>query len=439
MRLSKWQTAIITLLNVIIATLVIVIAVTGRGTANGGADGTPSVPDAPTVTDPEHVKLRDAAAGLVPEIERETRLMGSGDETAVNVFFRGGVTYIFGNATVADYDFDSYGGFLCVVNGAGTILSFTYYDGRIYGVCDYGAGYVVAAGRKLYRTEYTGEKHECAAFDGDALDVFCADGGDLSAKNGKIALVTQPTPNSLKLTEYSFTGDKLNSGRSTSIYSGYTVKYFDCYDFGGSYVISARVYSLPRYDSLAFYSFAAGGDATVHYFGGDVSLSTPYAVMPFSAGYFAVASINGVAAILSVDYSFTSFHSVTLGFTCTAARLLYADNKYYACHERGDGAVCYTVEPDLKREQLDLGGMSVGFATKLGVTALAGKSNDGATIRYGSDVLELGIKDPVFYGMTVYEGNVIAVLSAIGGDALSAPSGNRDVYVVTIKGGAIGL
>ena len=117
MRLNKWQTVIITLLNVVIATLIVVIMLTGAGkgvpdgdNAGAGDVGTEQPPSDQTggeVDPPEHIKLREASAGKAEGIVRETRLMGSGDETAVKVYFRSGVTYLFGNSTVADLDFES--------------------------------------------------------------------------------------------------------------------------------------------------------------------------------------------------------------------------------------------------------------------------------------------------------------------------------------------
>ena len=144
MRLNKAQTTVIVLLNLLIAALVAYIFLSPYFVkAGGGQGGTPPDDDPPNQganTDPvpPHNKLRDAIAGKTPEILRETRLMGTGDERVVSVFFKDGVTYVFGNAGVGDLDFDSYGGFLCTVNGAGTILGFTYFAGAITAASEIG-------------------------------------------------------------------------------------------------------------------------------------------------------------------------------------------------------------------------------------------------------------------------------------------------------------
>lgn len=450
MRITKAQAIAITVLNIIIAALLVVIFAlpklrAGNADSGGPSDVVVTPPDDPTndpEKPPEHVKLRAASSGVVPEIDRETRLMGNGDESVVAVYFRSGTAYIFGNATVAGLDFDSYGGFLCTVNGAGTILSFDYFDGNISAVCDTGAGYAVCAAEKLYFVDYacavTGETE----LDGAALDVF-------AVGNDKLAVVTQPAPTALKFSEYTFVGGTANvaAAYSTRIDSGYTLKYFDCYDFGESFVISARAYSLPRYDSAVFFKFVPGGDAAAHYYGGSGdSLTRPYCSMPCSAGYFALASKNGVATVISVDYSFMNYHSYSLGFTFTDARLLYANGKYYACFDRTDGAVTYELESDLSRRKLSvLDGIFIDCAIKTDRVLITGavpeigaageKNYTSAQITspYSDYILSLDVIDPIFYGGFDNDGKLTLVMSAKGGAALSAPTAGRDVYVVTIK------
>ena len=446
MRLNKWQTVIITLLNVVIATLIVVIMLTGAGkgvpdgdNAGAGDVGTEQPPSDQTggeVDPPEHIKLREASAGKAEGIVRETRLMGSGDETAVKVYFRSGVTYLFGNSTVADLDFDSYGGFLCIVNGAGTILSFTYFDGRITATCDLGDGYAVAAGGKLYGVDYAGNAAVKAQVSDKVLDVFAVD-------SGKLAAVTQPTRSSLRYTEYATAGDKWQQGHVTRIDGGYTLEYFDCYDFGGSRVISARAHSLPAYDAAAFFSFMPGGDAAAHYYGGgNANVSTPYAVMPFSAGYFAAVSKNGIATLLSVDYEFLIYHETTLGFTFSDASICYAGGKYYACFIRTDGAVTYEIQPDLAKSTLSaLDGISLDTVAVSGAQRIAAgsvgrrdKSQSFALIDTASGRKKtFSAVNAAVYAVNSYDGKLTVVLSAVGGDALSAPSGNRDLYVLSVE------
>lgn len=436
MRLSKAQTLVITLLNVAIVVLVAVIFfVPLPWSTDAGGDGTG---DDPTGTKPnppqEHVKLREASAGRVKEIARETRLMGVGDETIVEAYEREGVLYAFGNATVKGLDFDDYGGFLCVINAAGTILSFTYFDGKIGAVGKTAQGYAVGAGESLYFVDYTGEAVKKSELRGEALFVG-------SVTTDKIAVVTQPTPTSLYLTEYGVTADGgVSVGNGTRIDNGFTLKFFDCYYFGDSYVIAARAHNSPRYDAAVFFTFAAGGDATAHYYGGTGdNLTRPYAVMPCDAGYFALASVNGLATVITVDYKFVSYHSINLGFTFTDASLFFARGKYYACFKRTDGAVTYELEGNLSRRTLtELDGLFLSAVSVAGEIVVAmGKavsSNDGLVAivePYTGERLTLGMDDAAFYFGYVNGGKLTAVLSACGGDALSSTSGGRDVYVIT--------
>lgn len=439
MRLSKAQTVVITLLNVVIVVLVALIffvPTLGAATADaGGNDDPPAVkPDPPT----EHVKLRDASDGKVSEIARETRLMGAGDETVVEIYERDGVVYIFGNATVKGLDFDSYGGFLCVVNAAGTILSFTYFDGKIGAVGKLASGYAVGAGEALYFVDYTGEAVKKAELRGEAL--FAA-----AVASDRIAVVTQPAPTSLYLTEYAVTANgEVSVGHGTRIDNGFTLKFFDCYYFGESYVIAARAHNSPRYDAVVFFTFTAGGDAASHYYGGSGdNITRPYAVMPCDAGYFALCSVNGLATVITVDYKFVSYHSINLGFTFTDASLFFARGRYYASFKRTDGAVTYELGGDLSRRTLgSLDGLFLSniSATDDGVIAMGTvTSANGDTAAeivsvYADGKVALDIADAVFYGGYENGGKLTVVLSATGGAALSETSGGRDVYVITVSG-----
>lgn len=451
MRLSKGQATVIVLLNIIIAALVAIVLFVpqiapgisfGQPDGSGGGDKNTGGEN-PPVEQP-HNKYRTATQGKTDKILRETGLMGSGDETVSAVYERGGMSYIFGNATVADLDFDSYGGFICLVNAAGAIIKYEYFDGNITAVGVVGSGYAAAVydrttgNGKLYFVDYSGDIEEVAQPVGEPIDVFSVD-------NNKIAVVTQPLTTSFKLTEYSVVrGGQWTAGRSTRIDSGYTLKYFDCYDFGGTYVIAARAHSLPRYDSAVFYSFTIGGDASAYYYGGaNENITRPYAVMPYPSGYFALASKNGVATIITVDYAFTSYRSVSLGFVAVDARLFFCGGKYYASFDRADGAVTYRIDDDMSRTSLPaLDGIFIDTVTDCGdifmtgVTAtLSGskrefKSASFVVLDRGTTV-DLSMENCVFYGAFKNTDGYTCVISATGGDALSTPSGGRDIYVVT--------
>lgn len=457
MRLSKGQATVIVLLNIIIAALVAIVLFVpeiapgisfGQPDSSGGGDKNTGGEN-PPVEQP-HNKYRNASQGKTDKILRETRLMGSGDETVSAVYERGGVSYIFGNATVADLDFDSYGGFLCIVNAAGAIIRYEYFDGNITAVGVTGSGYAAAAfdntsgTAKLYHVDYTGDVAEVAQPDGEIVDVFSVD-------SNKVAIVTMPLSTSLKLTEYSVVkGGRWTAGRSTRIDSGYTLKYFDCYDFGGSYVIAARAHSLPRYDSAVFYSFTAGGDASAYYYGGaNENITRPYAVMPYPSGYFALAAKNGVATIITVDYAFTSYRSVSLGFVASDARLFFCDGKYYASFDRADGAITYRIDDDMSRTLLPaLDGIFLDTVTDCGdifmtgVTAtLSGSKREFKSASFivldTGRAVDLSIENCVFYGAFKNGENYTCILSATGGDALSTPTGGRDIYVVSVASDAV--
>ncbi len=450
MKLSKAQATVIALLNILIVALLAIIFlvpvirdnVVAGGNNGGGNSGSTDAPPIDTGDDPppSHNKLRPPSAGATDEIARETRLMGNGDETVVATFFSDDVIYIFGNATVSGLDFDSYGGFLCRMSDGGTILSYTYFDGTMTAACTLGTTYVVAAGNVVYGVD--GEGNAVARLDAEnVVDLFGKDGN-------KIAVVTQPSQTSLKYTEYSMGSEQWTSGFVTRIDCGYTLKYFDCYDFGGAAVIAARAHSLPMYDSLVFYKFMPGGDASAMYYGGSgENKLRPYAVMPSSFGYFALtASSGGIATIISVDYGFTSYHSFSLGFTFDDARAMFVGGKYYASFDRSDGAVTYEIEGDLSRRRLNVAdgvfvdcalggsGASVLVGTAPERMSTGDKTSTTAYIVsvYAQKILPLDMTAARFCGAHYYGGEITLVLSATGGTALSAPTAGRDIYVVTI-------
>lgn len=437
MRLSKTQAIVITFLNILIVALVVTIfLVPTIGKAAEGEQYEPTVEPLP-----EHVLLRESSAGKVSEVLWETRLMGSGDETVVDVFFHGGVTYVFGNATVADLDFSSYGGFLCRVDESGKMLSYTYFDGNIGAVGIAGDGYAVGAGGHLYFVDRDGKAEIKAETDGAAVDIMSVD------EEKKLAVVTQPDAATLRLTEYSLVGD-FAKGRSTRIDSGFTLKFFDCFAFEGRYCIAARAYALPRYDACVFFTFEPGGDATPRYYGGSgENLTRPYAVMPCDAGYFVIAAVNGLATVLTMNYAFTDSHTINLGFAFSDAKLCYNDEKYYAGFAKTDGTVTYEFRGDLSRRKLsaldglfvdcviDAADGPVAFGTVRNLAASLAGGDAGECVEINSvkneQAIDLDIK-----GVTVKkarlcaDGNAVLVLSAKGGDALSAPSGGTDVYII---------
>ncbi len=431
-------------MNILIVALVAVILFVPNGINKGASEPTggevvtPPPGGEPAPETPTHNKFRDASDGRVDGIVRETRLMGSGDETAVKVFFRGDVSYIFGNATVKGLDFDEYGGFLCVVNGAGTILSYTYFGGNITAACIMPDGYAVAAGDGLYTVDYAGKKNKVATLDGSAVW--------LSPENFGIAAVTQPAATSLKYTEFAKNGDEYAQAHSTRIDSGFALDFFDCYDFGATKTIAARTYRLPMYDSIGFFTFEPGGSADAYYYGDSAELSIrPYAVMPYASGYFSIVSRNGVAAILSIDYRFTSFKVSSLGFSFTGASLAFIGGKYYASFNRSDGAVTYVLDDNLSRARVSaLDGIMPQTAVKTQseqalfggqVFELAGGGKTGIALSFASTsggAVSFDVLGGTVHAMTYTERGTIAVISAGGGAALSAPTSGKDVYVLLL-------
>ncbi len=440
MRLTKSQGIVITLLNIVIVALVAVILFVPNFSQGESADSdVPAATDPVKPTEPEepvHNKFRAPSEGKADGVVSETRLMGLGDESACNVFFLGGAIFVFGNASVKGLDFDVYGGFVCKLSESGTILAYSYFDGKITAACMYGDGFIAAAGGKLYSVD-----GECDLTvrvdetDGDAVDVFAVD-------NKRVALVSQPSSTSLKLTEYTVTDGKFGTGHSTRIDSGYTLKYFDCFMFSDTYVMAVRAHSLPRYDSLVMYSFTAGGDAKDNNYGGTgENLTRPYGVMPCADGYIAVAAKNGIATLINIDYAFTVYRAQSLGFTVSDARLLFSGGSYYACFTRTDGAVTYKIDGVAERESISafdgitLTAASDGyFMGSVGGLDSTGEKYVAVNLVNGDKtVRSLAVSGGEVYALKRSGDCIIAVLSASGGDELSTPSGGRDIYVLVLK------
>lgn len=432
MRVNKKQIAVVTVLNIVIVFLVAAVFFIPRTEPTAAGDDT-GVTGPPTV----HEKLRDAEKGKVAGIETETRLMGAGEESAVFVAEISGVTYVFGNTTASGLDFDGYGGFLCRLNGAGKILGFTYFDGRMTAAGIAEGGFLVGTTEteneketaRLYSVGLDGEKTETARTDGAAADI-------ISVGGGKVAVVTRPY-GALKLTEYILDGGKWTAGRNTRITSGLDTEYFDCYYVGGGYVIAARACDPPRYDSLVFYTFEAGGNAAPHYFGGkDENALTPFDVMPYEGGYLALCRLNGVAAVASVDYTFTSFRRDSLGFSLDGAKLLYADKKYYACFDRSQGPITYEINKTLDRSAVvEAYGMLPSRAASFGgKTVFTANDDDSVTVfALGGGKRVFPLNNAKVYRMLCGEEGITIVLSASGGDAVTKPVGPSDLYVLHVK------
>lgn len=457
MRLTKTHAAVITILNIIIATLLAfiflykpgyaLVSSDGGGSGNvgigGDANGGNTGDGTPVITEPEHVKTRPAAAGRVSEIARETRLMGTGDENIVRLFDMNGTSYIFGNATVGDYDFDGYGGFLCVVDATGTISRFSYFSGRATAVGMIENGYAVAtldssSGENvshMYFVDLGGEISDGAELDGEGIDI-------LALESNRIAVVTRPSANAFKLTEYAVDsrGDMpvFSAEHNTCISSAYALDYFSCFRLGEQYIIAARAYSLPRYDSVVFYTFEAGGDAQSHLYGGSGdSLMQPYAVLPYKNGYIALCRRDGVAAIVTVDYKFVSYRRDLLGFAFTSARLEYVNDKYYACFEHAEGVVTYEIDNLMNRRTVNSAqDVKLNCAVNSGGTVIIGTTGEGLRIvdLSGTRLLDLDVHGAnVCGGFRTADGYTTLVLSATGGDALTTPTGGRDIYIVTVR------
>ncbi|MCH5164778.1 MAG: hypothetical protein J1G01_00050 [Clostridiales bacterium] len=440
MRLSKSQLIVITILNVVIAVLVAVIFLMPLLSPPRGDSG--KGPDGDTPNPSEHNKLREPTAGMVPEIVRETRLMGSGDESVVAVHFVDGAAYIFGNATVGDLDFDSYGGFLCTVGASGKIVGFTYFTGRITAVGIVEGGFAAATvsnkgttdmKSRLYSVGYDGAAREVVTLDGEAADIIPI------TDSKKTAVVTKPTENSFLLTEYTVTesGEWVQK-HNTRISSGYMLDYFDCFNIGDEYILAAHAYVSSRYDALALYTFQAGGSAAEHLYDGNGGRMTrPYAVAPYEEGYVALCRYDGVATLMTVGYTFMTFGYDMLGFEFEDARILDSNGLYYACFECETGTVVYELDKILNRHKVQAAeGISADCTVKSNGTLLAGAYNGQAKISdtTGNRALTLDMTDVTFYGgYRRNDGTTLFVLSASGGKALSKPSGGKDIYVITVN------
>lgn len=448
MRLSKAQGVVITLLNVLIVVLVTVAlfvpqsfwqSITGDAPASE-ANATPVVPgdSSDDPVDPPHEKLRPATSGVSDAVKAETRLMGLGDETVVATYTHGDDLYVFGNAPVAGLDFDTYGGFLCMLGQDGTIKRYTYFTGNITAVGFIAGGYAVAAGGAVYFVDYTGAKTQVLSAE-SVVDVFTVEGET-------VAVVTRPAESSLVYSEYTVGKDGVwAKGKVTRIDGGYSLRYFDCFMLGDTRVIAARAYSLPRFDALVLYSFRPSGDASAHYYGGnDDALMRPYAVLPAKDGYIALVSRGGIATVLGIDYDFETEHIRSLGFTFYDARMFLCNKKYYANFDRTAGSVTYelngfsegtpiSVADGLTLDKVinvDGEPLFIGSVQKNGTVA-ATTANELVIVGENSRVA-LKANAAAVCGAYVVSGGLRLVMSCKGGADFSEPTAGRDIYVAVI-------
>ena len=454
MRATKKQIAVITVLNLVIAALIALFVYfktplfrsassetdDGAGGGNNGAitdgDGTTNVDTPPQ--QPVHNKLRDAASGKVKEIAYETRLMGTGDESVVFATAIGGVTYIFGNAVVPDYDFDSSGGFLCRIGSNGKILGFSYFSGKLtaVGVIDggFGAATVADAGTEdeksqLFGVTGDGEITPLFELEGAAVDVMPIMGSK------KMAVVCRISSGTLKLTEYTRAGTGWAVGKSTRMSNGLSIEYFDCYYVDGEYIVSARASSGAEYDTLLFYTFAAGGEPTSHYPGG--SDEKPYAVVPFGSGYLALCEKEGNAAIVTFGKKFTSYSRDRLDVKSTDGRLFFCGGKYYACFVTKSGAVTYEIDGslDMTRTLTKLDGVGLAAVVSMDSNLFVGASSTAVTVTDCAEISATLDVNDVKISRVIKTGynELLIVLTAKGGGALSDSTGGDDVYVISVK------
>lgn len=452
MRATKKQIAVITILNLVIAALIALFvyfktplfrpAASESDDGTGGNNGSIADDDGSTnvVAPPEqpvHNKLREAAAGKVKEIAFETRLMGTGDESVVFTTSLGGVTYIFGNAVVPDYDFDSSGGFLCRVGSDGKILGFSYFSGKLtaVGVIEggFGAATITDAGTEdeksqLFGVTSDGEISPLFELEGMAVDVMPIIGSK------KMAVVCKLSEGTLKLVEYTRAGSGWAIGKSTRMSNGLSIDYFDCYYADGEYTISARASSETEYDTLIFYTFEAGGSATSHYPGG--SDEKPYAVMPFGNGYLELCEKDGNAAIVTFGKNFTSYRRERLDIKSVDGRLLFCGGKYYACFMTNSGAVTYELDGSLNIKTItNLNGTEVAAVVSMDNSLFVGATSSAVTV---TDCAEISVTLDIT-GATISRviktgyNELLIVLTAQGGNALSAPTGGADVYLISVK------
>ncbi|MDE6294351.1 MAG: hypothetical protein K2L88_07010, partial [Clostridiales bacterium] len=281
---------------------------------------------------------------------------------------------------------------------------------------------------QLFGVNGDGEITPLIELDGRAVDVMPIVG------TKKMAVVCKLSEGTLKLTEYTRAGNGWAVGKSTRISNGLYIEYFNCYYVNGEYTIAARASSGADYDTLIFYTFAAGGSETAHYPG--VSDERPYAVMPFGSGYIALCEKDGYAAIVTFGKNFTSYSREKLDIMSKSGRLFICGGKYYACFTTDSGAVTYEIDASFNITTLTkVNGTKLAAVVSMDNSLFVGVSSSAVTITDGAELsVRLDVKDATINRVikTGYN-ELLIVLAAGGGDALSASSGGDDVYVISVK------
>ncbi|MDE7107092.1 MAG: hypothetical protein K2O39_02090 [Clostridiales bacterium] len=145
---------------------------------------------------------------------------------------------------------------------------------------------------------------------------------------------------------------------------------------------------------------------------------------------------NGEAAIVTVDYDFKSFRRDMLGFKLTDASLTEVNGKYYACFVRADGGITYELDKLLNRKTVTaISGARLSAVVNMDSPLYVCTTDTAVIIKDGGDVsVTLDVKDAVINRIikTGYN-EMLIVLTAKGGDALSTPTGGADVYAISVK------
>lgn len=233
-------------LRIITALLIVVIALAGGlffylPTTQAGTTLPPTPEDPP----PTHAKVRDAEISLDPSLIFTQTFGGSGEESIIDVFYNDNLLYIFGNTTSTDFDFDSAGAFLAILNSSGKTLDFLTYDGTLKAVTLFDGGYLMAIDHRLsplaLAVDYGGEEIKSVALDTvrdeETLDIKYVDSGYLFIT----ALVQNITGfTRLKMTMLDSSLEFTGSVVTDEVYS---LSYIDTLDVMGEYRLVANALS----------------------------------------------------------------------------------------------------------------------------------------------------------------------------------------------------
>ncbi len=141
--LNKKQLQTVMLLSAVIFILLCGVAYT-VSTRTTTANTVPTNPDKPAYT-----MLRDARVSANANVDWETNVGGSSDESPVSVLTKNNEIYIFGNTSSSDYDFSGLEagktrGFGARLSATGRTLSFTVFDFTVAKAIPTLAGFAVA-------------------------------------------------------------------------------------------------------------------------------------------------------------------------------------------------------------------------------------------------------------------------------------------------------